>query len=279
MKRDNTSSKGRKLNNLFLNEVKVLKQLNHPNILKLHDYSNKSQALKPDGTKIDVNYMALEYAEGGELFDYISETGKFSQKVARFYFHQLIDALDHIHKKGYSHRDIKPENILLDKNFNVKIADFGFSTTDEISLTRKGTFGYMAPEVLASKTYKGVEADLFAAAVILFILLTQHPPFVRAEATDRYYKVIAAGRWDEFWDVHADEQLPESFIDLFQRMVSPDPADRLSLADVRAHEWFCGPVASKSDIQREFAKRKSMLKKTREEAESPLKPSKSSTRK
>lgn len=77
MKRDMKCSNGKKLNDLFLNEVKVMKELSHPNLLSMLDYSGTSKAIKPDGNEIDVNYMALELAEGGELFDFISETGKF----------------------------------------------------------------------------------------------------------------------------------------------------------------------------------------------------------
>ena len=66
------------------------------------------------------------------MFDYISEGGKFNEMEARYFFHQLIQALEFIHSQGYSHRDLKPENILLDKNFNIKIADFGFASKEEI---------------------------------------------------------------------------------------------------------------------------------------------------
>ena len=69
----------------------------------------------------------LEYAGGGELFDYVAETGKFSEKVARTYFHQMMNGVHYMHERGYANRDIKPENLLLSNNFVLKIADFGFS--------------------------------------------------------------------------------------------------------------------------------------------------------
>jgi serine/threonine protein kinase len=71
----------------------------------------------------------LELASGGELFDYISQTGEFSEDVARYFFHQLIEALDYMNEKGISHRDLKPENVLMSGDFQLKIADFGFGST------------------------------------------------------------------------------------------------------------------------------------------------------
>lgn len=256
---------------MFYNEINTMKRMNHPNILHLLDYSDKWVAVKEDGKKLNVAYTALEYAENGELFDYVAETGKFSEKEARYYFHQLIDALDYIHKQGYAHRDIKPENILLDDKFNVKLADFGFATKNTIWHTRKGTFGYMAPEVLANEEYKGQEEDLFSAAVILFILLTQHPPFIRAEPGDRYYKKVCKGQWEQFWEIHADENLPDSFIDMFSKMISVKPSDRLSMKEVKNHEWYKGPVATQQEIIKEFTKRKHILKNSKKNEESPEK--------
>ena len=98
-------------------------------------------------------YIALEYAEYGELFDFIAETGKFSEEEGRFYFQQLIRALNYLHTLGYTYRDVKPENILIDKNFNLKLADFGFATTERTSTSRKGTFGYISPQVITNKMY------------------------------------------------------------------------------------------------------------------------------
>lgn len=78
------------------------------------------------GAKV-VDYIVLELAQGGELFDFVANSGRFNEKVARAYFHQLIDALKYLHTAGIAHRDLKPENIMLDKNFNLKVADFGFA--------------------------------------------------------------------------------------------------------------------------------------------------------
>ena len=244
-----------------MNEVEAMKEMDHPNILRLIDYKTKAEAIRVDDTKLKLKYITLEYAEGGELFDYIAETGRFSEDQARYFFKQLISALEYMHKNGYKHRDIKPENILLDKNFNLKLADFGFATKEDVSYTRKGTYGYMAPEVLAGEPYKGEEADLFAAAVILFILVTQHPPFIRAEGTDRYYKAIAGGEWDKFWDVHSDLPLSKNFINFISKMVNLDPKDRMSLEEIKCHKWFKGDVPSSEEIIQNFSKRKRILKK------------------
>jgi serine/threonine protein kinase len=104
----------------------ALQNLDHPNIIKMIT-SGEGDLVKPNGQIKKVMYIALELARGGELFDYIAQTGHLSMEATRFYFKQLIDALSFIHTNGYVHRDLKLENLLLDENFNLKVADFGFS--------------------------------------------------------------------------------------------------------------------------------------------------------
>jgi len=240
---------------LFYSEVNALKKLKHPSIVKLHGYSDEASVKRKDGSILDIAYIALDYVKNGELFDYIAQTDRFSEAEARYYFRQLIDALDYMHSNGYAHRDIKPENVLLDENFNLILADFGFATREFTSKSRKGTFGYMAPEVLAHQKYSCKSHDLYGAAVVLFILVTQHPPFIRAEPRDKYFKKIYDERWEQFWKIHSDELLSPSFIDLMTKMLSFNPSGRLNISQIKEHEWYNGPVPSKEEIFEKFTKK------------------------
>jgi serine/threonine protein kinase len=110
-----------------------------------------------------------------------------------------VGTLKYAHDKGVAHRDLKPENIMLDKSFNIKIADFGFAGPTAgrdgsgLLQTQLGTHSYMAPEIHAGKPYDGKSVDLFAASIILFVTLTQRPPFRSADKDDPHYKLISAG--------------------------------------------------------------------------------------
>lgn len=148
-----------------------------------------------------MTYILIELAEGGELFDYVANTGHYSYEVARTYFHQLINALDFAHSKNIAHRDLKPENLLYDRDFRLKVADWGFATifSDNKNKTVLGTESYMAPEINNKMPYNANEVDLFAAGIVLFILVVGTPPFSKAYQKDPYYNLIASGRIDKFW--------------------------------------------------------------------------------
>ncbi len=110
------------------NEVGIMKNLKHPNLVNLIEFMEKEEYFKTNGSSFHVMSVVLELAIGGELFEYVANTGRFSETVSRTYFHQMIDALEYLHKNNIAHRDMKPENLLFDGDFNLKIADFGFST-------------------------------------------------------------------------------------------------------------------------------------------------------
>lgn len=108
-------------------ELNIMKVLQHENLVRLIDVRENATYKRKDETTYSCFAIILEYVGGGELFDFIAETGKFSEKVTRTYFHQMMNGLHYMHSKGYAHRDIKPENILLGRDFTLKLADFGFS--------------------------------------------------------------------------------------------------------------------------------------------------------
>jgi len=164
-----------------------------------------------------------------------------------------MDGLLHCHNKGVAHRDLKPENLLLDKDYNIKIADFGFagpiSGRDGSGYlnTPLGTPAYMAPELLKKQKYSGAAVDTFAAAAILFILVAQHPPFNLADSTkDPFYKMLAANRADLFWKTHCknkqgkDGYFSEEFKDLIQSMLQFEPSHRPSFSEILEHPWMKG---------------------------------------
>lgn len=242
-----------------MTEVETMSKLKHPNIVNLLEYSKEAFVEKDNGTKYPVICIALELATGGELFDYVAMTGRYEEPVARFYFKQLIDGLDYVHQNGVAHRDLKPENVLYDSQFNLKIADFGFAAPiagrDQSGYlkTKLGTESYMAPEIHARRPYIGASVDLFASAIILFIMIAQHPPFTRAEPNDPFYRLLCANRADLFWKAHSknkpDGFFSEEFKNLITSMLQFDPAHRLSMADVKSHPWIKGPTASLPEIQ------------------------------
>ena len=186
-------------------EVDTLTKVKHPNIVNLVEVGEGQQTNSKKGASKNVRYIVLELVGGGELFDLVALGGRLEEKVARFYFKQLLEGLSYLHNAGFVHRDLKPENLMLDSNFNLKIADFGFAapakgkTGEGMLETQLGTASYMAPEIHLGKPYSGPSVDLFASAIILFVVLTQRPPFSSANPQDPHYRLLAANRAEIFW--------------------------------------------------------------------------------
>ena len=199
----------------------------------------------------DWKWIAMELAEGGDLFDKIESDVGVGEDIAHFYFTQLIEAVGYMHSKGVGHRDLKPENILLSANGNLKIADFGLATLFEYKGNRKlcttccGSPPYTAPEVFAGnsrsmgKVHKGYQADLvdvWSCGVILFVLLVGNTPW--DEPLERSFEFNEYLRSkdipnDELW-----HNLPPATISLLKGLLCVDINNRLTLSNIRRHPWF-----------------------------------------
>ena len=186
--------------------------------------------------------MAL-YA-GGQMEDYIRARGRFPDNVTLYYLHQMLDALEYMHGKGVCHRDLKPANILLSDHFDIKITDFGLASVSGKTNEFCGTLTFMAPEIWYG-SYSTTQADIFALGVIIFYMFSGKYPFRFANHHDQRYDLIAQRKYDEFWrSFGSDVNFPTPFKDLLNSMLSRNPADRLSIKEIRAHSWVQGKIAT-----------------------------------
>lgn len=249
----------------IMREVSILKQLTHPNIVRLHKMEESERHFG----------IILEYASGGELFDYILNNRYLKDNAARRLFAQLVSGVGYLHKKGIVHRDLKLENLLLDRNRNIIITDFGFANTfdaaheltdkEEAGLanrefvkrfgldkvgsngSRKGDLMqtscgspcYAAPELVVSDSlYTGRKVDVWSCGVILYAMLAGYLPFdddpanPEGDNINLLYKYIVSTplTFPEYVTPHAK--------DLLRRILVPDPRRRADLFEVARHSWL-----------------------------------------
>jgi serine/threonine protein kinase len=191
------------LKQLVMTEVKAMDQLKHKYVINQVEYG--TGVYKKPNKEREVSYIVLELAIGGELFDYIANSGRFEEPLARYFFKQFLEGLDYCHQNGVAHRDLKPENLLLCQNFNLKIADFGYAAPLSDLKTQLGTRGQIAPEIeylQQGQRYKGTHVDVFNAAIILFCMVFQRMPFGRAINQDKNYKYVVLDSASHYWKMH-----------------------------------------------------------------------------
>lgn len=245
-RRDLTPSKLSKMEK----EINIMKIVNHPNIIALKYVEMDMDWTSHDGSLRKVALMVLEVADNGELFDYLMYGGCFSDAIARAYMKQLMSALSACHSNLIYHRDIKPENILLDRNFQLKLADFGLSTIseseDSLLQTDCGTKSYMSPEVAGSQQYRGEDADIWSAAVVMFIMLCGNPPFQIAAKQDWWFNAISLNRHDRFWAAHL-RSAPHMATNIaaqncINKVFLKKPEDRYTLEKFASDAWMTSGV-------------------------------------
>ncbi|XP_035386019.1 serine/threonine-protein kinase MARK1-like isoform X2 [Electrophorus electricus] len=220
---DKTQLNPTSLQKLF-REVRIMKVLNHPNIVKLFEVIETDKTL----------YLIMEYASGGEVFDYLVAHGRMKEKEARAKFRQIVSAVQYCHQKRIVHRDLKAENLLLDADMNIKIADFGFS--NEFTVGSKldtfcGSPPYAAPELFQGKKYDGPEVDVWSLGVILYTLVSGSLPFDGQNLKELRERVLR-GKYRIPFYMSTDCE------NLLKRLLVLNPVKRGSLEQIMKDRWM-----------------------------------------
>ena len=217
--------------NEIRNEINILRTMDHPNILKIFEfYSNPKEYS-----------IITELCSMGELFDQIINKGPFNEKYSAYVLYQVFSAVNYCHKMHILHRDLKPENILIiDKNEDgyptIKVCDFGTAKifqTGKVERKFVGSSYYIAPEVLKQRYNE--KCDIWSCGVIMYILLSQRPPF-GGKDDDEIMANIEKGKYD--LSSPPFDKISQNARDLIKKMLTMDPQKRISAEEVLNHPWF-----------------------------------------
>ena len=215
----------------ILREIEILKKLNHPNIVKLYDtiISDKNILLIQEL----VNGISLRDFYNKEIRNQRNISEK-KYKILTLIFKQIFSAFDYIHKKNIFHRDIKLENILLTKNYEIKIIDFGFGLYNPRNYLQKffcGTPNYMAPEIIMKKDYDGQKADMWSLGILLYKLFCADFPFKGKDEKDLYRHIIK-GKYK------IKEYVPDLIKIIIDKILRPKPYQRINCDQILQSYWF-----------------------------------------
>ncbi|XP_017563845.1 death-associated protein kinase 2 isoform X1 [Pygocentrus nattereri] len=212
-------------------EVNILQQLQHPNIISLHDvYENRTDVV-----------LILELVSGGELFDFLAQKESLSEEEATEFLKQILDGVRHLHSKSIAHFDLKPENImLLDNNVpmpRIKIIDFGLAHKIEDGVEFKNIFGtpeFVSPEIVNYEPL-GLASDMWSIGVITYILLSGASPFLGESKQETMANISAVNyEFDEEY-FGSTSELAKSFI---RQLLTKDTRKRLTIEGALNHPWI-----------------------------------------
>jgi len=176
----------------------------------------------------------MEYISCGDLLTFVRKRTKLSEKIAKFIFRQIIEALQYIHSKNIIHRDIKLDNILIDLNNTIKLCDFGVSKqikNKEVIFDQCGTPAYIAPEILRNEGFQGYSADIWSAGIVLYAMVQGRVPFFTKEVQDLYLLITKS----PYTPLQGSSPELE---DLISKILEKDPSKRISSEQILAHPWM-----------------------------------------
>jgi 5'-AMP-activated protein kinase catalytic alpha subunit len=190
----------------------------------------------------------MEYIKGNELFQYIVLKKKLEEEEACYFFLQIINCIDYLHKLKISHRDLKAENIIIEQKIReIKLLDFGLSNTFENGLltTACGSPIYAAPEMLDGKPYKGSTVDIWSAGIILYYMLCGNFPFEDV-SNDRLYKKILNGKFS------VPKTMSKEAKDLINKILVVNPKKRITVKNIKNHPWILNYLQKNNNIEKAF---------------------------
>lgn len=176
----------------------------------------------------------MEYCGKGELFDYIVKNQKLSEEEASLFFYELINGLEHIHSKGVVHRDLKPENLLLTKDKQLKIIDFGLSSLFDgkhYLTTKCGSPSYAAPEIIKSQPYSGFKTDVWCCGIILYAMLCGYLPFEGEENKEIFRNILKA-------NIEYPPWLTSQSKSLIKGLLTQDPKYRIDIPQIKETKLY-----------------------------------------
>ena len=208
-----------------MEEINILSKLDHPSIVNYFEtYDDKKYI-----------YLVMEYVQGKEMFEKISQRKRFTEKMTAKYMQELFKAINHCHAQGVIHRDIKPENIMITDNDEIRLIDFGLSKiqTGKSMEVIAGTPLYMAPELIQG-SYGG-KVDLWSLGVLLYVLVSGSHPFY-ARTTKEVFAKIKKGKWS--FDDKTFGKVSSECKNLISQLLEPNPKKRLTGQQALDHAWF-----------------------------------------
>ena len=207
-----------------ISECKIMKQLNHPFIVKLHYAFQTSKYL----------YLTLELCENGDLYGLIEKYNKIDENTAKFYLAEVILALEYLHSLDIIYRDLKPANVLIDKFGHVKLADFGLAKekvkTIDLAMTVVGSPAYMPPEILQKKGASKA-SDIYGLGPFLFELLTGTTPYYCDDVEELYQNIKTA-------KLSFPDYLTSDAKEFISLVMNKDPAKRPTISQIKRHIFF-----------------------------------------
>lgn len=208
----------------FEREVSVILKMNHPGIIKIHDFLVDPSFF----------YLVMEHCAGDTLMNLTAVPGEIHETSSKPLFKQILETVNYIHQQGIAHRDLKLENIMMDAHGCIKIIDFGFSRfANQLCSTPCGSPAYASPEVIGGQNYDGKAADMWSCGVILFALVTGELPW-RGSNQVQIYKQISTGSFE------MPEGVSTLCSDLIKKLLVPEAQMRLTASEALKHPWLDG---------------------------------------